>query len=305
MRRLLIALSQNPKVKDVAVGFPPARQVVDRFVPGETIEDAVAAVRTLAASGIHATIDHLGEYADDRAKVESQVDTYLALLERLGEEQLTGSAEVSVKASALGQGIDDDLALANARRIAAAAREVGTTMTIDAEDHTRTDATLALLAAVRQEYPDTGGVLQAMLHRTPADCRALATAGSRIRLCKGAYDEPASVAHRRPAAISDAFLTCLRILLKGDGYPMIATHDPRLIAAAEGYLDLVDRPRDSYEFQMLYGIRTDEQQRLAASGHRVRVYVPFGDDWYAYFMRRLAEKPANLALLGRALLSRT
>lgn len=305
MRRLLFALSQNPTVKDVAVGFPPARRVVDRFVPGESIEDAVGAVRQLAASGIRATIDHLGEYADDRTKVETQVDTYLALLERLGEEHLTDAAEVSIKASALGQGIDDDLALTNARRIASAAREVGTTMTIDAEDHTRTDATLALLAAVRQEYPDTGGVLQAMLHRTPDDCRALATAGSRIRLCKGAYDEPPSVAHRSPTAISDAFLTCLRILLKGDGYPMIATHDPRLIAAAQAYLDLLDRPKGTYEFQMLYGIRPDEQRRLAASGHTVRVYVPFGDDWYAYFMRRLAEKPANLALLGRALLSRT
>lgn len=305
MRRLLMAMSRSPRLRDVAVGFAPTRRVVDRFVPGEAIEDAVAAVRALAASGIRATIDQLGEYADDRDAVEAQVDGYLALIERLVEERLTDTAEVSIKASALGQGIDDGLALDNARRIAQAADEAGTTMTIDAEDHTRADATLALLTAIRQEYPATGGVLQAMLHRTPDDCRALAGPGSRIRLCKGAYDEPAAVAHRGAPAICDAYLTCLRILLKGQGYPMIATHDPRLIAAALGYLDLLDREPGTYEFQMLYGVRPDEQRRLAAAGHTVRVYVPFGDDWYAYFMRRLAEKPANLALLGRALVSRS
>lgn len=306
MNRLLNALAKNERVKEFALGFPPARAVVDRFVPGENTDDAVATVARLRDAGLYATVDHLGEYADDPDAVEAQVAEYLTLLERLGAASLTSHAEVSVKASALGLGLPDGerVALENARRICTAAEAVGTTVTIDMEDHRDTDATLRLLTACREDFPATGGVLQAMLHRTPEDCRRLSGPGSRIRLCKGAYDEPASLAHTTTPAIRQAYLRCLRILLRGEGHSMIATHDPVLIEAALGYLELLDRPADAHEFQMLYGVRPAEERRLAAAGHRVRVYVPYGTDWYGYFMRRLAEKPANLALLGRALVAR-
>lgn len=306
MKAPLLALSRSERVKHAALRFGPARSVVRRFVPGETIEDALGAVRTLAASGLLATIDHLGEFATSSEVADSHTATYVELLRRLASEGLADVAEVSVKASALGTTLPGGAALAeaNARLICAAAREAGTTVTLDAEDHPTTDATLALLDALRADFPETGGVLQAMLRRTPADCERLATPGSRIRLCKGAYDEPPAVAHTRPSDVRDAFLACLRVLLRGEGHPMIATHDPAMIHAALGYLDVIGREPGTYEFQMLHGIRPDEQRRLADAGHRVRVYVPFGADWYAYFMRRLAEKPANLALLGRALVTR-
>lgn len=304
MKSVLLALSGNHRVKDAALRFPPARAVVGRFVPGESVDQALAAVRGLADRGLAASVDHLGENTFDAATAEGYTRTYLTLLDRLAADDLASTTEVSIKASALGQNLSDDLALTNAQRICAAAAAAGTTVTVDMEDHTTTDATLRLVDTLRADFPTTGCVLQAMLHRTEADCDRLATPGSRVRLCKGAYDEPATVAARRGSDINAAYLRCLRALLKGEGYPMIATHDPAMIATALDYIDLAGREPSSYEFQMLFGIRPDEQERLAAAGHRVRVYVPFGTDWYAYFLRRLAEKPANLALLVRALGSR-
>lgn len=306
MRNLLLAVSRNTALRDLAVRLGPVRRTVDRFVAGETVDDALRVVRALAASGLRATIDHLGEDTTSQDAALAATQANLELLRRLGDEGLAAVTEVSVKASAIGQALPGgaDLALENAGRICAAAAEVGTTITLDAEDHTTTDATHALLDALRPEFPGTGGVLQAMLRRTSVDAARYATPGSRIRLCKGAYAEPASVAHTSGPVISDAFLTCLRTLVAGGGYPMIATHDPALIAAATDMVAAAGRPRDGYEFQLLHGVRPEEQLRLAEAGHTVRVYVPYGVDWYGYFTRRLAEKPANLALLGRALVSR-
>ena len=172
------------------------------------------------------------------------------------------------------------------------------------EDHTTTDSTLEILAELRKDYPTTGAVLQAYLRRTEADCRELATAGSRVRLCKGAYKEPESVAYQSALDVDKSYVRCLNILMSGDGYPMIATHDPRLIAIGEDRARWFDRSADEFEFQMLYGVRPEEQPRLAAEGYTVRVYVPYGDQWYGYLMRRLAERPANLAFFARALVSR-
>jgi proline dehydrogenase len=170
------------------------------------------------------------------------------------------------------------------------------------EDHTTTDSTLEILRQLRLDFPETGAVLQAYLHRTEADCRDLAYGGSRVRLCKGAYKEPASVAYQRRQEVDLAYVRCMNVLLAGAGYPMFATHDPRLIAIAADRAG--GRENSTYEFQMLYGIRPDEQRRLAAAGQTVRVYVPYGGEWYGYLMRRLAERPANLAFFGRALLSK-
>jgi proline dehydrogenase len=184
-------------------------------------------------------------------------------------------------------------------RIAVAARDAGTTVTIDAEDHRTTDAAMRVAASLRSRFPSVGSVLQAALYRTEADARELAAPGTRVRLCKGAYAEPATEAFGTRHDVDKSFARCLRILMSGPGYPMIATHDPRLIAITRS-LGLA-RSADSFEYQMLHGVRPDEQRRLASSGARVRVYVPYGGDWYPYLVRRLAERPANLALFLRSL----
>lgn len=306
MKNLLLAASRNTHVRDLATRLPFVRRTVDRFVPGEAVDDALRAVRELTASGRLATIDHLGEDTTSRAAALAATEANIALIRRLADEGLTEVAEISIKASAVGLALPGgaDLAAENAGRIVAAATEAGTTVTFDAEDHTTLDGMHALVDALRPEFPGTGLVLQAMLFRTESDAARHSTAGSRVRLCKGAYAEPATVAHTTTTAIGEAYQRCLKILVAGDGYPMIATHDPAMITGALGQLLLAGRAPGSYEFQMLYGVRPDEQLRLAREGHRVRVYVPYGVDWYGYYMRRLAEKPANLALLGRALISR-
>jgi proline dehydrogenase len=226
-------------------------------------------------------------------------------LDTLARKDWGCAVEVSVKLSGLGQALGPDgnrIALDNARRICVAAAAAGTTVTIDMEDHTTTEATLHTVRELRADFADVATVLQAMLYRTEDDCRALAHAGSRIRLVKGAYQEPATAARQNKAEVDQAYLRCLQILMDGNGYPMIGSHDPRMITATLALA--ADRDPDSYEFQMLYGIRTDEQQRLHDAGHRMRVYVPYGQDWYGYFMRRLAERPANVGFFLRALVGR-
>jgi proline dehydrogenase len=207
-----------------------------------------------------------------------------------------------VKLSALGGSLAKDgkkIALANARRVCDAASAVGTTVTVDMEDHTTTDMTLETVRELRVDFPWVGAVLQAHLRRTEQDCRELAGAGSRVRLCKGAYREPPSVAFQRKSDVDLAYVRCLRILMADKGYPMVATHDPRLIAITEELAG--GRADGSFEYQMLYGVRPGEQDRIAARGRRMRVYVPYGDQWYPYFMRRLAERPANLTFFLRSL----
>ena len=173
------------------------------------------------------------------------------------------------------------------------------------EDHTTTDSTLSIVRELRRDYPWLGAVLQAYLYRTEDDCRELADEGSRIRLCKGAYAEPASVAHPDANEIDKAYVRCLKILMAGSGYPMVATHDPRLVEIAVALAEREQRAKDTFELQMLYGIRPSEQARLAELGHTVRVYVPYGTDWYGYLVRRLAEKPANVRFFAHSLVSRT
>src|SRR5690606_33984888 len=211
---------------------------------------------------------------------------------------------VSLKLSALGQALGADgeqIALDNARAICRAAAEVGTTVTLDMEDHTTTDSTLSILRELRRDWPWVGAVLQSYLYRTEQDCRDLAHEGSRVRLCKGTYREPESVAYQDKAEVDKAYVRCLKILLAGDGYPMIATHDPRLVEIAGVLAARYGREPGSYEYQMLLGIRPEEQRRLAARGERIRVYVPYGEEWYGYLMRRMAERPANLRFFLRSL----
>lgn len=300
LRTALLGASRSALVRRL-VERGPTRAVVDRFVAGTTVDDALAVARTLAADRL-VTIDHLGENTTDRAGATATVAAYRTLLSRLRDEGLAGRVEVSVKLSALGQALPRDarpVTLEHAWQVCAAAADAGTTVTIDMEDHTTTDATLGTVAELHRDFGWVGAVVQAQLRRTEADCRALAGPGSRVRLCKGAYDEPASVAFRRPADVDASYVRCLKILMAGEGLPMIATHDPRLVAIARH----LGRGRD-YELQMLYGVRPRAQVELAARGERLRVYLPYGTDWYGYFMRRLAERPANVAFFLRSLVTR-
>jgi len=217
------------------------------------------------------------------------------------------TAEVSVKPTAVGLDLaehGEKTARENIARICAAARDADTTVTLDAEDHSRVEPTLRIVAQLRPEFPDLGCVIQSYLRRSPDDCRALAAEGSRVRLCKGAYNAAADVAFTSRAEVDRCYARCLRALLDGPGYPMIATHDPRLITIGAALAALADRPAAGFEYQMLYGIRPAEQRRLAGTGARMRVYVPYGSDWYGYLVRRLAERPANLAFFLRSLASR-
>ena len=303
LRQLLLSLSRSARTRHLVERAPVSRSVVARFVAGASAEDAVASTRTLVGKGLLASMDHLGE---DTVAIEQATATrkaYLRLLTLLAADGLTGSVEVSVKLSAVGQALPGDgekVALDNARAIAEAARAAGTTVTLDMEDHTTTDSTLGILRELRADFPETGAVLQAYLHRTEADCRDLAYAGSRVRLCKGAYKEPESVAFQGRHDVDAAYVRALNVLMTGDGYPMVATHDPRLVSVTEQLARRTGRAKDTYEFQMLYGIRPHEQERLAAQGQRMRVYVPYGDEWYGYLVRRMAERPANLAFFLRA-----
>jgi proline dehydrogenase len=307
-QKALLAAARRPALRRMMTGTPVTRRVVDRFVAGETLPDALAAVRALTADGIAVTLDHLGEDVTDRSEALRSRDAYLALLDGLAPLGLGRRAEVSVKLSAFGQALPvggHDVALELVRPVAEAASAQGTTVTLDMEDSRTVDSTLAVLAELRRDHPGTGAVLQAMLHRTEDDARALAVPGSRVRLVKGAYDEPAAVAHRDRADVDAAYARCLEVLVRGPGYPMAGTHDPAMIARLLELVAETGRTPDTYEFQLLYGIRPDEQARLVAAGHTVRAYVPYGADWYGYFMRRLAERPANLQFFLRSLATKS
>lgn len=309
LRQVLLRAARSEQVRQLVETAPVTRQVVRRFVAGVGVEDAVGVSRGLIHDGLAVTLDHLGEDTTDLTTARAVRDAYFVLLRALADAGLTadGRAEVSVKLSAVGQALGPDghrIALEHAYEICAAAAEAGTTVTLDMEDHTTTDSTLGILGEVRAEYPWLGAVLQAYLRRTEGDCRDLSGPGSRVRLCKGAYDEPESVAYRTPAEVDRSYVRCLKILMAGQGYPMAATHDPRLVDVAAALAAQARRPQGGYEFQMLYGIRPLEQRRLLEQGERVRVYVPYGLQWYGYLMRRMAERPANTAFFLRSLVTK-
>jgi proline dehydrogenase len=315
LRKALLAAAASERVRELVTGAPAASSVVSRYVAGESIQDALTVARALRSDGLRVSLDYLGEESTDAQRAAATAAQYVHLLGRLAAEGLSddGAVEVSVKLSALGLRLEspggatqaapseagERIAAEHLERIAVAALEAGTTVTVDAEDHTATDATLRITAGQRARFASVGSVVQAALRRTEADVKELAAPGTRVRLCKGAYAEPADAAFTARHDIDRSFARCLRAQMAGPGYPMIATHDPRLIAITRA-LGLTRSP-DSFEYQMLYGVRPDEQRRLAASGARVRVYVPYGGDWYRYLVRRLAERPANLALFLRSL----
>lgn len=307
LRQPLLMLARSDKVKRFVTAMPVTSGIVARYVPGEATDNAVVATGDLIESGLHVTLDFLGEDTLDREQADATVAAYLQLLEALSAKGLARNAEVSVKLSAVGQAlpeVGEKVALENARTICHAARNAGTTVTLDMEDHTTTDSTLGILRELRKDFPETGAVLQAYLHRTEADCKDLAYEGSRVRLCKGAYNEPESVAFQDKHEVDKSYVRCLKVLMAGQGYPMVATHDPRMVDIAGALATRNGRAQGTYEYQMLFGIRPDEQKRLAEAGEKVRVYLPYGQEWYGYLMRRLAERPSNLAFFLHSLVSK-
>jgi proline dehydrogenase len=317
LRPVILAAAGSPGLRRVVTRVPLTAAVVRRFVAGETRADLLPVVRELLGEGRLVSVDFLGENTIERSMADQAVTEYLALIDELAvanaatppsaDSPGTESArpvEVSVKLSALGQALGADgpaIATANLRTLCRRAEQAGVWVTVDAEDHTTTDATLATVRELRPEFPWLAVVVQSYLYRAEADCRELAAAGARVRLCKGAYREPETVAHQRRADVDAAYLRCLEVLMRGGGYPMVASHDPAMITAAARLAAEDGRGPGDFEHQMLYGIRDPEQRRLAGDGHAVRVYIPYGLQWYGYFMRRLAERPANLGFFLRAL----
>ena len=312
LRPAILSAGRSDGLRRTAERLPVTRKVVHRFVPGATLDRVLDSVAALRDSGRLVSIDYLGEDVADVDGANAAMRAYLQLLDALGRrpDATRGGVrplEVSLKLSALGQALDRDgekIAFANAHTICERAERIGAWVTVDAEDHTTTDSTLAIAADLRTDFPWLGVVLQAYLRRTQGDCAQFAASGTRVRLCKGAYDEPASVAYRDAEAVTDSYLRCLAVLMAGSGYPMVASHDPVVIDAVPALVSESGRSATDFEYQMLYGIRADEQSRLVSAGNQVRVYVPFGTQWYGYFMRRLAERPANLTFFMRALAQR-
>jgi proline dehydrogenase len=312
LRPAILAASHSDGLRRTAERLSVTRKVVHRFIPGSSVDRVLDSVAALRDSGRMVSIDYLGEDVADIDGANATVRAYLQLLNALGRRpdafrDGVRPLEVSCKLSALGQALERDgekIALENTHIICERAEQVGVWVTVDAEDHTTTDSTLSIAAELRSDFPWLGVVLQAYLRRTHGDCAQFAASGTRVRLCKGAYDEPASVAYRDGAAVTDSYLRCLRVLMTGSGYPMVASHDPVVIGAVPALTTESGRSASNFEYQMLYGIRDSEQVRLTSAGNQVRVYVPFGTQWYRYFMRRLAERPANLTFFMRALAER-
>lgn len=307
LRQALLATADSKGIKRLVTTAPVTRDLVERFVAGETLDDALRVTGRLHDEGLLVTLDHLGEDTLDVEQADAATRSSIEAVERLFERGLAQSAEVSIKPTALGLKLGADgekIARDNIARVAAAAKAAGTTVSVDMEDHTTTAQTLRMLRELRAESPDLGTVVQSYLRRTEADCADLAQPGSRVRLVKGAYNEPEAVAYASPREVDRSYVRCMRALMAGPGYPMIATHDPRMIEIAGALAVLHGRADDSYEYQMLYGIRPDEQRRLSGLGARVRVYVPYGVDWYGYLVRRLAERPTNLGFFARSLVTK-
>jgi proline dehydrogenase len=293
-RSALIYLSRQDWLKEFAAKFGLFRKLTTRFIAGETVDEAVAAIRDLNAHGCTASFDHLNESVGAVAETEAEVREYLDVLARIAETGI--DSNVSIKLSQFGLEIDPELAYRNARRIVADAARRGNFVRVDMEGSSVTQATIDIFKRLRAEFGlnDVGIVVQSYLYRTMDDVRDLLQIPARIRLCKGAYNEPPEVAYPDKKDVDDNYVRLMQVLLTSGVYHGIATHDPKMIDATIAFAQRQGVGKDAFEFQMLYGIRRDLQLQLARDGYRMRVYVPYGKHWYPYFMRRLAERPANI-----------
>ena len=293
-RSALIYLSRQEGLKEFAARFSLFRKLTTRFIAGETIDEAIAAIREVNAHGCTASFDHLNEGVTDAKATEAEVTEYLNVLARIDETGI--KSNVSIKLTQFGLEIDPELAYRNARRIVEDAKRRGNFVRVDMEGSNVTQVTLDIFNRLRSEFElnDVGIVVQSYLYRTKEDVAALLKIPARIRLCKGAYNEPAEVAYPEKKDTDANYVRVMKMLLSSGVYHGIATHDPKMIDATIDFAQREGIGKDAFEFQMLYGIRRDLQEQLARDGYGMRVYVPYGKHWYPYFMRRLAERPANI-----------
>jgi proline dehydrogenase len=293
-RSALLFLSRQEGLKDFATKFKPFKKMTTRFVAGEDIEQTIGAIRDLNAIGCTATFDHLNESVTSRDETEREVREYKKILARIDETGI--KSNVSIKLTQFGLSIDPELTYRNARAVVEEAARRGNFVRIDMEDSAVTQITLDIFKRLRSEFDlnTVGIVLQSYLRRTHDDVEDVLKIPARVRLCKGAYNEPPTVAFPDKRDVDENYVRCMKLLLSSGVYHGIATHDERMIEATKAYVREQGIGKDRFEFQMLYGIRRDLQEKLAREGYGVRVYVPYGKTWYPYFMRRLAERPANV-----------
>ncbi|HJP71437.1 MAG TPA: proline dehydrogenase family protein [Candidatus Limnocylindria bacterium] len=299
LRALFLWLSNRRWMARVALATPLLRRMPLRFVAGTTLDQAVVAVRALNADGASATLDVLGESVSDRASADRAATAYVSTIERIATEGL--DANVSVKLTQMGLDLGIDACLEVLEPVVEAGARHGIFVRIDMESSAYVDRTLEVVARLRAGGRDVGPVIQSYLHRSPDDVEPLAADRVRTRICKGAYAEPPEIALQERGAIGDSFITLVERLLEADAYPGVATHDPDMIERVKAFARERDIGFDRFEFQMLYGIRRDLQRQLLGDGYRLRVYVPYGTEWYPYFMRRLAERPANVLFVLRTI----
>lgn len=319
LRKSLLFLSEREGVKDLLLKIPTGRRVAGRFVAGETLPEALEASRGLNERGFRVTLDYLGENVSDRAEAREATRIYEESLTEIDRDAALST--ISLKLTQIGLKIDEEFCTDNLRGIIARAGELGSFIRIDMEGSDHTAATLRIFRRVFAEHRNVGVVIQAYLRRSEDDVRELVELGAPVRLCKGAYDEPASVAFQDRKEVDRSYVRLMRILLDGvdgghaegdargdatGGVPRvaIATHDEAMIGATRRHVSERELPSNAFEFQMLYGVRRDYQARLVEAGYGMRIYVPYGEQWYPYLMRRMAERPANLFFVMRALAGR-
>ncbi|HEY3523256.1 MAG TPA: proline dehydrogenase family protein [Candidatus Limnocylindrales bacterium] len=300
LRHLLLALSRRRILGRVATRVPLTRPMVGRFVAGESLDDALVALGRLTGAGFRTTVDVLGESVIRPEQADAAVAAYLATIGALAGRGL--DRNVSLKLTQMGLDLDEARCRANVERVFRDAARTETFVRIDMEDHTKTEATLAIWRDLRSVNPSSGVVIQAALKRSASDVESLIAERARVRLCKGAYSEPASVAWQERAEVDRAYAALMERLLTEGEYPAIATHDERMHRRAVEIARRAGIGPERFEFQMLYGVRRDLQQRLVRDGWTVRIYTPYGHEWYPYFMRRLAERPSNVAFVLRSIL---
>ena len=298
LRGTFIWASHRPSLGRLATAVPLTRPMVRRFVAGETLAEALEACDRLRGAGMHTTLDILGESVTSATAAREAATRYVETLGALAQRGLDGN--VSLKLTQMGLDVDPALCRENVERVAAKAADVGAFVRVDMEDSPKTEATLALVRELRATTPEVGAVIQSYLRRSADDVERLIAEGTRVRLCKGAYDEPVEVAFPSKGEVDASYRRLMERLLRDGAYPALATHDEALIADAEAFARREGIHASRFEFQMLYGIRRDLQARLVREGWNVRVYVPYGREWYPYFMRRLAERPANVLFLLRS-----
>lgn len=298
LRSLFLSLAKNRTLNEWAKRYG-LRMGAQRFVAGETIEQAIDLIRTLNQQGMTATLDHLGEFVCDESKANEAADFCIKALGAIHESN--AKASLSLKLTQMGLDIRRDLCMANMRRILETARQFDLLVTIDMEDYSHCQITLGIFHELRKEYDNVGTVIQAYLHRSLEDVIRLNQNTSHLRIVKGAYKESPTVAYPDKADVDANYVKLIEAQLLSSGFTAIATHDDRIIDVVKQFLEKHKIPKENYEFQMLYGIRTNLQNTLVAQGHPVRIYVPYGNDWYGYFMRRLAERPANVGFVMRGM----